>query len=90
MGKLMFKMHNETLFGYKQVLNLRKLHKHDTQLSAKSNYSIQSIPSNLGKRLFAYAGLLVWKDVPDDLKSASIYRFKKGFRYCLLKQYKEQ
>jgi len=80
MAKLMHRMHNETLFGQQHLKKLKQVYKHNTRLSAKSNYYHCLIRTNLGKRLFSYSR-------PQDIKSASKFTFKKQLYQHLLKQY---
>ena len=66
---------------------LKTIHIHGTRQNFKNNYFIQGINNNYGKFNLSYLGPVIWKQLPNELKSLSnLIVFKKSqntFFRCL-------
>ena len=84
-GKLMKKQ--IVKYTSQNILPISTVHSHNTRSSSKQNYFIPSVKSNIGKTSFNYYGPIVWNRLPNDIKTASEFRFKYLLKKYLINQY---
>ena len=62
-------------------------HTHSTRSSKNNNCFIPTVRTNLGKSSINYQGPIIWNSIPKEIKSLSLYSFKKKFCSHLIKNY---
>ena len=62
------------------------LHKHDTRLKTRQKYYLPRMTTSLGQRSLTYLGPKIWSEIPNELKSLSVYGFRKQYKKHLTKQ----
>ena len=65
-------------------------HNYNTKSKSNKNYFVDIVQRNIGKNLFNFKGIQLWKKLPSTIKSFSFYRFKKEYKENLWESHKQK
>ena len=78
LAKFMFKVNNKMLPNSfnNYFLRLDKIHKYNTRQTKRNEYFQSFVSSEAVRRALCHICLKLWKDIPQDLRHCSFYKFK--------------
>ena len=65
-------------------------HNYNTRLSSRSSYSLPKIRTNYGKFNIRYTGAKVWNSIDENIKRASLTKFKEHLISVVLESYENK
>ena len=74
-------------FGDLNLKNVNEVHDHNTRSSTSRNFFITTPSNEVFKRSLNYAGPMVWREVPQNLKSLHPDKFKLEYKNFLIDKY---
>ena len=86
-GKLMYKVKNETLIGNNTLIKTSEIHNYNTRLAGSLNYFIPQKRTCVGKRSFSFNGPKIWQNIPLEIKNSTTGCFKYKLKKLLLDSY---
>ena len=86
-GKLMYNQIRNNIITSNNLFSLPTIHSHQTRQSANHNNYVPSVKLNLGKTSLRYCGPIIWNSLPNKIKDASTFQFKRLLKQHLLENY---
>jgi len=88
-SKFMYTYHKKSLpeIFESYFLPIELAYIYNTRSKSKQNYFLNSAKTNCGKNSIKHFGVQVWNQIPPEIKSYSLCKFKKEFHKILLKNY---
>jgi len=62
---------------------IASVHKYQTRLASLQKYYLSRMKTSLGQLSLKYIGLKIWSNIPEKLKSSSLYSFGKKYKKVL-------
>ena len=87
---LMYKIHHSLITGKYKLIQIDKLHSHNTRLSKNKNYYHSFNKLNIGLNTFSAQGTKIWSNLSNTLKQLPLHLFKKELKQYLINSLKEQ
>ena len=66
------------------------LYRYSTRSSAKNNFYVPQVKTNVGKSSLKYRGAVIWNEIPIEIRSKSITTFKHHYKKYLIKLYEQE